>query len=52
MLKMKVGDKIKCADKEDLVNTRRKLAKAGIKTEIDYDKNSWLVVTKIESEGE
>ena len=49
---LKVGDTIKCANKEDLLNTHNDLAKNGIQTDFMYEKGGvkglWLEVIKIE----
>ena len=49
---LKVGDTIKCANKEDLLNTHNNLAKNGIQTDFMYEKDGvkglWLEVMKIE----
>lgn len=51
----KVGDTIKCADKDDCIKTMNELAKEGIETDFLYDrggeKGIWLEVTKIEKRG-
>ena len=48
---MKVGDTIKCADKEDCVNTMVNLATDGIETDFLYEKDGekglWLIINKI-----
>ena len=48
---LKVGDTIKCADKEDCINTMIELAKCDIETDFLYEKDGkkglWLVVMKI-----
>ena len=47
---LKVGDTIKCHDKDDLIKTMTELAKYGIFTDFMYEKDGenglWLVVTK------
>ena len=47
---LKVGDTIKCHDKDDLIKTMTELAKCGIETDFLYEKDGenrlWLVVTK------
>jgi hypothetical protein len=47
---LKVGDTIKCANKEDCVNTMTELAKCGVETDFLYEKDGkkglWLVVMK------
>ena len=47
---LKVGDTIKCHDKDDLIKTMTELAKCGIETYFMYEKDGenglWLVVTK------
>ena len=49
---LKVGDTIKCANKEDLPNTHNDLAENGIQTDFMYEKGGvkglWLEVMKIE----
>ena len=51
---LKVGDTIKCADKEDCVNTMVNLAKEGIETDFLYEKDGeeglWLVVIKVKAQ--
>lgn len=48
---LKVGDTIKCADKEDLLNTHNDLALNGVYTDFLYEKDGeqglWLIVEKI-----
>lgn len=48
---LKAGDTIKCADKEDMVNTMMNLAKEDIETDFLYEKDGekglWLEVIKI-----
>ena len=48
---LKVGDTIKCADKEDCVNVMVNLAKEGIETDFLYEKDEEqglrLVVIKV-----
>ena len=50
---LKVGDTIKCADKEDCVNTMVNLAKEGIETDFLYEKDGeqglWLEVIKVKA---
>ena len=50
MEQIKVGDTIKCHDKDDCVNYVNELAKCGIETDFLYEKDGeyglWLVVTK------
>lgn len=36
---LSVGDTIKCYDKEDLLNKHNALAKSGITTEFEYERN-------------
>ena len=47
---LKVGDTIKCHDKDDCVNYMTELDKCGIETDFMYEKDGenglWLVVTK------
>ena len=49
---LKVGDYIKCHDKEDMADTSIELCKDGIQTEFVYEMNGegglWLVVTEVE----
>ena len=51
MRMLKVGDAIKCADKEDLVNTHNDLALNGVYTDFLYEKDGeqglWLEVIKV-----
>ena len=51
---MKVGDTIKCADKEDCVNAIVNLAKEGIETDFLYEKDGkkglWLEVIIVNAE--
>lgn len=51
-MELSVGDMIRCADAEDMVNTMKDLQEEGIDTEFEYERNGeeglWLVVTKIE----
>ena len=48
---LKVGDTIKCADKEDLLNTHNDLALNGVYTDFLYEKDGvqglWLEITKV-----
>lgn len=48
---IKVGNTIKCHDKDDCVDCMTELAKCGIVTDFLYEKDGerglWLVVTKI-----
>ena len=48
---LKPGDTIKCANKEDCINTMTELAKCDIETDFLYEKDGekglWLVVMKI-----
>ena len=48
---MKVGDTIKCADKEDMVNVMVNLATDGIETDFLYEKDGeqglWLEVKSV-----
>ena len=37
--KLKVGDTIKCSDKNDLIHTMKELAKAGVETDFLYEKD-------------
>lgn len=54
-MSLKVGDTIKCADPDDLIENMTEYAKAGVDTdflrEVDGVKGYYLVVTSIE-EGE
>ena len=47
---LKVGDTIKCHDKDDFIKTMTELAKCDIVTDFLYEKDGaeglWLVVTK------
>lgn len=47
---LKVGDTIKCRDKDDLVDTMQKLLKAGVETDFLYEKKrkARLVVRSVE----
>ena len=48
---MKIGDTIKCADAEDMIETMYALAKEGIETNFLYEeggvKGLWLEVVKV-----
>ena len=48
---LKVGDTIKCANKEDLLATHNELALNGVYTDFLYEKDReqglWLIVKKI-----
>ena len=48
---LKAGDTIKCANKEDLLNTHNDLALNGVYTDFLYEKDGerglWLIVEKI-----
>ena len=48
---LKAGDTIKCANKEDLLNTHNDLALNGVYTDFLYKKDGerglWLIVEKI-----
>lgn len=48
---LKVGDTIKCHDKEDMVNLMTELAKVNITTDFMYEKDGqeglWLVIEKV-----
>lgn len=50
---MKIGDTIKCADAEDMIETMYALAKEGIETDFMYEKDGvkglWLEITEISS---
>lgn len=50
---LKVGDTIKCADKEDCVNAMVNLATEGIETDFLYEKDReeglWLEVIKVKA---
>ena len=49
---LKVGDTIKCANKEDLLKTHNDLAENGIQTDFMYEKDGvkglWLEIISIE----
>ena len=49
---LRIGDTIKCANKDDLLETHNELAKEGIITDFMYEKDGvkglWLEVIKIE----
>lgn len=49
---LKIGDTIKCASKDDAVDTMQNLAKEGIGTDFLYEKDGikgiWLIVCRIE----
>ena len=51
---LKVGDTIKCADKEDLLNTHNDLASNGVYADFLYEKDGkkglWLVVIRVNAE--
>lgn len=51
---LKIGDTIKCASKDDAVDTMQNLAKEGIDTDFLYEKDGikgiWLIVCKIEKQ--
>lgn len=51
---LKVGDTIKCADKEYCVNTMVNLATEGIETDFMYEKDRkkglWLEVIRVNAE--
>lgn len=51
---LKVGDAIKCADKEDCVNAMVNLAKVGIETDFLHEKDGkkglWLEVIRVNAE--
>ena len=48
---LKVGDTIKCANKEDLLTTHNELALNGVETDFLYEKDGeeglWLTVIKV-----
>lgn len=48
---LQIGDTIKCADAEDMINTMHDLEKEGITTDFMYEKDGekglWLVVERI-----
>ncbi len=48
---MKKGDTIRCADKNDLVDTMQELSKCGIVTDWLFEKDGeeglWLIVTEV-----
>ena len=50
MEQIKVGDTIKCHDKDDLIKTMTELAKENVGTDFLYEKDGveglWLVVMK------
>lgn len=49
---LKVGDTIKCFDKDDLVDTFQALQKEGVDTDFLYEKDGekglWLIVLSVE----
>ena len=51
---LKVGDTIKCANKEDLLTTHNELASNGVYTDFLYEKDGkeglWLEVTRVKAE--
>ena len=51
---LKAGDTIKCADKEDLLNTHNDLALNGVYTDFLYEKDGkkglWLEVIRVNAE--
>ena len=51
---LKVGDTIKCADKEDLLNNHNDLALNGVYTDFLYEKDGknrfWLEVIRVNAE--
>ena len=51
---LKVGDTIKCADKEDLLNTHNDLASNGVYTDFLHEKDGkeglWLEVIRVNAE--
>ena len=48
---LKVGDTIKCSDKDEIIYLTQELAKEGIQTDFMYEKDGkeglWLVVEKV-----
>ena len=48
---LNVGDTIKCANAEDMINTMQELAKENIQTDFLYEKDGetglWLEVVKV-----
>lgn len=55
MNSLKVGDTIKCHDKDDMVSTMMELAKEGVETDFLYEKDGgrglWLEVTEVTKYG-
>lgn len=50
---LKVGDKIKCHDKDEALDVMHQLALELIDTDFEYHGDEiWLVITKIEAKGE
>ena len=51
---LKVGDTIKCANADDMINTMTELAKEGIETDFMYEKDGkkglWLEVIRVNAE--
>lgn len=52
---LKVGDTIKCSNKDDMVNTMNELFKAGVDTDFLYEKDGekglWLEVKGVNSDA-
>lgn len=50
-MKLKVGDLIRCKDKEDMIDTMQELLRYGVNTDFIYEymgmKGLWLKVTEI-----
>lgn len=46
---LNVGDTIKCASQDDMLNYMAELSKAGIETDFDFSEPNKLVVVKYES---
>ena len=55
MSKLKIGDTIRCRDKEDMIDYMEALASEGIETDFVYEKDGrrgyWLEVIGIEEEA-
>lgn len=51
---LKVGDTIKCANADDMINTMTELAKEDIETDFMYEKDGkkglWLEVIRVNAE--
>lgn len=56
MNELKVGDTIKCRDKDDMVSTFMELQKCGINSDFLYEKDGekglWLVIEENEPKAE